>query len=234
MIGPDFWGYWWTAFERTVAEHQVAFHTVCDVACGTGETAYRLAQKGHPVYASDLDEDMIRVARKKCTDLPVTLAVEPMTETNPPEPVDLLLCCYDSLNMVESEDQLAQTLRAFFAALKPGGHVICDLATRRHLKEDWGTQEIHATVGDMETVWHTIWDGSQNRATIHLTATVPEGDNGLSVVSCRVQEIGFLKDRLDQLMGDAGFIIRDVRDMIPQTPGDDDGQRLFYLLQRPA
>jgi len=208
---------------------------VCDVACGTGETALKLAQKGHRVVGTDLAEDMIRVAKAKCGEQ-VTLLVQGMDHLSLPTPVDLLLCCYDSLNMVGSEAKLRDTFAAFFAALSPGGHVVCDLATTRHLAEDWGEQEIHAMVGDIDTVWHTQWDEVARQSTIHLTATVPHADGtnrDISVVTCRVQETGFAKATIDRAMGDAGFIIREVRDMIPWTPGDDDSQRLFYLLQRP-
>ncbi|MBI5137236.1 MAG: class I SAM-dependent methyltransferase [Nitrospirae bacterium] len=233
VIGPDFWELWWPAFERAVAAHHIRFSTVADVACGTGETALRLAMRGIRVFASDISGDMLRVARAKCAGHTVTLSEQAMETLAVPEPVDLLLCCYDSLNMVESPQALVTTLRAFHAAIRPGGHVICDLATRRHLARDWGTGEIHAVTGDIDTVWHTAWNARAGRSTIHLTATVPHA-GGVALVTCRVREWGFTKAVVDDAIRQAGFIALDVRDMIPWTPGSDAAQRLFYVLRRPG
>ncbi len=233
VVGPDFWSLWWPAFERTLAAHNVSFQSVADVACGTAETALRLAREGYTVYGTDISDEMIQVAKQKCAGTDVHLSVQDMTALDLPEPVDLLLCCYDSLNMVANPDALRACFAGFFAALAPGGNVICDLATRRHLEEDWGSGEIHVTVGNIDTVWHTLWDSDNAVSTIHLTATVPEGPDGLSVVTCRVIENGFPKQVIDQSILDAGFLICDVRDMIPWTPGTEDGQRLFYLLRKP-
>ncbi len=236
VIGPDFWEYWWPAFDQICRDHDVTFDTVADVACGTGEIALRLARSGHTVFGTDLCDDMIRVARAKCAGAGVTLLRQEMTALTLPRPVDLLLCCYDSLNMLPDADALAACFAGFFRALTPGGHVICDLATLRHLEQDWGSNEFHAPVGKIDTIWHTVWNARTTTSTIHMTATVPPeaggGPDG-SVVTCRVIERGYPKAVIDQAIRRAGFTICEVRDMIPWTPGTDDGQRLFYLLQKP-
>ncbi len=236
VIGPDFWEYWWPAFEQVCRDQDVTFDTVADVACGTGEIALKLAQSGRTVFATDLSDDMLRVARHKCAGAHVTLLQQDMTALSLPQPVDLLLCCYDALNMLADTDALAGCFAGFFRALVPGGHVICDLATLRHLEQDWGSNEFHAPVGEIDTIWHTVWNPQTATSTIHMTATVPYQEGGAtdgSIVTCRVVERGYPKSVIDRCITDAGFVIREVRDMIPWTPGTDDGQRLFYLLQKP-
>ncbi len=50
---------------KRVANSIRAQSYVLDVACGTGDQAFELAQRGHTVVGIDLSPDMVRVARKK-------------------------------------------------------------------------------------------------------------------------------------------------------------------------
>jgi len=235
VVGADFWDSWWPAFERLKRDHDLHFKTVCDVACGTGETLQRLAAQGHAGCGCDLSADMIRVARAKCAEYPVSLWVADMAAFTVPQPVDLVLCCYDALNMLPSEAALGQTFSRFHAALKPGGHVICDLATRRHLAEDWGSGEIQAEVGHLDTVWHTVWNRRAATCTVHLTVTVPDEEGGgVRLVTHRVVERAFSQTAIEAAIEAAGLTVVTVRDLPSWAPGSDDGGRLVYLLRRPA
>ncbi|MFQ5508733.1 MAG: class I SAM-dependent methyltransferase [Leptospirillia bacterium] len=233
VVGSDFQDLWWAAFERAMTEHDIRFGSVCDVACGTGETLSKLARMGVRAHGIDSSADMIRVATAKCEGRGATFQVGSMQDLALTQPVDLLLCAYDSLNMLASEDALFHTLRRFYDVLTPGGHVICDLATVRHLAEDWGSGEIRTRAGDIDNVWHTVWDADARRLTVHLTAAVPNGAGGRHHVNVRVMEHGFIKARIDDAIAAAGLTVLAVHDMIPWTPGDDDADRLFYILKRP-
>ena len=232
VVGPDFWDLWWPHFKALTARHGLTWNSVCDVACGTGEALHRLAAPEVRRYGTDQSPDMIRVATAKCPD--AHLWVGPMQALQVPEPVDLLLCAYDSLNMLPTEQALKDTLAGFAAALSPGGHVVCDLATVTHLSEDWGTQEIHTTADDLETVWHTVWDPRRWELTVHLTVTVPRPDQGVWLVTERVVERGFPKALVDRAIERAGLTTLDVSDLMSGRPGSDGGRRLVYLLRKPS
>ncbi|MDH5526102.1 MAG: class I SAM-dependent methyltransferase [Nitrospirota bacterium] len=233
VVGDDYQEYWWRGFERFVADHQVEFSTVCDVACGTGRTALRLAEQGKQVTGTDLSADMIRVARAHCelAGIQVDFTVQPMQELSLPEPVDLIVCAYDALNALPSEDLLRRTLGGFSAHLNPGGHVVCDMATIRHLCEDWGSDEIR-TDDPYPSVWHSVWDDDRGMLSLHLTVAVPTG-GGICRVTERVCEYGYSQALIEDAIAAAGLVIQDRRDLIPWTPGSDQGDRWFYLLQKP-
>jgi SAM-dependent methyltransferase len=232
VVGRDFWGHWWHAFEQVVADHGVAFASVCDVACGTGEMARRFARRGLTVYGVDNDPDMLRVARDKCIGTDVRFLLQPMQELALPEPVDLVVCCYDALNHLEGLRDLEATFRGFAAALTPGGHAVCDLATVHHLARDWGTGTFRAVTGGMESLWQTVWEPEARRAAIHLTVMVPRRDGKPVRVTRHVVEYGYPKAHIEAAMGRAGLTVVEVRDMIPWTPGSEASERLFYLLRR--
>jgi len=229
-VGRDFWGHWWRAFERVAADHGLVFASVADVACGTGEMAARFARRGLTVYGTDLSPDMIRVAAAKCEGTGAHLSVQPMQALKVPEPVDLVVCAYDALNHLESLEDLAATFRGFAAALNPGGHVVCDFATVRHLARDWGTGTFRNVRGGMESIWQTVWYPDTRKATIQLTVRVGRRQGGPARVTTRVVEYGFTKAEIERAMRAAGLKPLEVRDMIPWTPGSERSERLFYLL----
>lgn len=234
VVGRDFWGLWWRAFDRSVAAHGVRFDSVCEVACGTGEIALRFAAQGHEVSGVDISPDMIRVAREKCRGSGVRLEVQAMEELTLPEPVDLIVCCYDALNRLPTRAVLEGTLARFRAALTPGGHVVCDLATLRHLERDWGTGVRRAVQGGLESIWHTVWDPKARCLTVHLTARVPGPDGDPVPVTEHVAEYGHAKAAIESAAKGAGLAVVDVRDMLRWTRGEESSERLFYLLRAPA
>jgi SAM-dependent methyltransferase len=234
VVGRDFWHHWWRAFRRAVGAHGIRYRSVCDVACGTGEMALRFAREGARVFATDLSEDMLRVARAKCEGTGVLLARQPMQELAVPEPADLLVCAYDALNHLDGVEALEATFRRFAAALAPGGHAVCDLATLRHLARDWGTGTFRAMSDGMESIWQTVWYPDRRRATIHLTVIVPRRAGGPARVTQRVVEYGFTVAEIEAAIAGAGLAILEARDMIPWTPAGEGSERLFYVLRKPV
>lgn len=234
VVGRDFWGHWWRAFERLERDHRLTYASVLDVACGTAEIARRFAERGLAVSGVDLSEDMLRVARKKCAGTSVRLRLEPMERLTVEAPVDLIVCCYDALNRLASPALLAATFARFAAALAPGGHVVCDLATRRHLERDWGTGVVRAVSGGIESVWQTVWHPKPARLTVQVTAFVPGPDGEPLPVTERVEEFAHAKDAIDAAISKAGLKVLEVRDMLSWDPGGEAGERLLYLLEAPA
>lgn len=234
VVGRDFWGLWWRCFDRAVSAHGMRFSRVCEVACGTGEIALRFASLGHEVSGVDISPDMIRVAKEKCRGSGVRLAVQAMEHLALEAPVDLIVCCYDALNRLPTRAVLEGTLARFRAALSPGGHVVCDLATLRHLERDWGTGVRRAVQGSTESIWHTVWDPAARSLTVHLTAMVPGPDGEPVAVTERVSEYGHAKADIEAAAEGAGLTVVDVRDMIRWTRGDESSERLFYVLRAPT
>jgi SAM-dependent methyltransferase len=233
VVGRDFWSHWWRAFERAAADHGVRYASVCEVACGTAEIARRFARQGHRVTGVDISEDMIRVARAKCG-AEVDLRVGAMERLTLERPVDLIVCCYDSLNRLATPEDLAATLGRFAASLSPGGHVVCDLATRHHLERDWGTGVVRSVNGGIESIWQTVWHPREARLTVHVTAFVPGPDGETIAVTERAEEYAHAKGAVEAAVANAGLTVLEVRDMLPWDPGTEAGERLFYLLRAPG
>lgn len=113
--------------------------TVCDLACGGGDTALELARSGRKVYAVDLSPGMCKLARAKAAaaGLPVRVIRGDMRSFRLPEQVDLITCEYDALNHVPFKEDLAKVAEAAGRALRPGGHFYFDVNNRKGFQQYW-------------------------------------------------------------------------------------------------
>jgi glycine/sarcosine N-methyltransferase len=109
--------------EGVLQEHQA--RRVLDVACGTGQHAIALAQRGYEVLGVDASEGMIDRARESAEAVGVTATFVQAgfgalgTVVN--QPFDAVLCLGNSLPSLLSEEALLGALRDIADALVPGG-----------------------------------------------------------------------------------------------------------------
>lgn len=114
-----------------------------DLACGTGTLALALAEKGYAVTGIELSEPMLEQARRKQATWdpqkkwPLSWQAGDMRHFVVEEPVDAVLCHYDSLNHLSNESELRATFLQAAQALRPGGLFIFDLNTLENYRTFW-------------------------------------------------------------------------------------------------
>jgi SAM-dependent methyltransferase len=98
---------------------------VLDAACGTGQHAIALAQRGYEVVGADVSEGMIAQARHNAAAevAPVTFVQAGFGESAAvlEGPFDAVLCLGNSLPHVLTREALAETLDDWARLLRPGG-----------------------------------------------------------------------------------------------------------------
>lgn len=107
----------------------IPFNTVFELGCGTGEIAIRLASRGKEVYATDLSNDMLEVARMKAMERNVDLFLKrvDMRDFELNQEVDLILCLCDSINYILEINDIYKTFINVYNSLKIGGCFIFDI-----------------------------------------------------------------------------------------------------------
>ena len=115
-----------TLFARAGTEPKL----VLDLACGTGEMSFRLAQAGYEVIGADISPDMLAVASGK--DCPEG-AIAPIYICQPMEQLDLFgtidaaVCCLDGVGYVTDGETLARAFSRVRLFMNPGGVFIFDI-----------------------------------------------------------------------------------------------------------
>lgn len=98
---------------------------VLDVACGTGDMAVSLVERGCTVTGVDISEEMLSIARQKAPIVTFMIA-DAEHLPFPDASFDAVTCAFGVRNFVHLEQGLNEMLRV----LKPGGQlVVLELAT---------------------------------------------------------------------------------------------------------
>jgi len=93
---------------------------VADIGAGTGYFARRLARHAAKVYAVDIDEKLLEIAKSNGPENLKTVLAKPGDPKLPPESVDLIFIC-DVLHHIENRSAYYLKLAK---ALKPGGRIV--------------------------------------------------------------------------------------------------------------
>jgi len=152
---------------------------VLDLACGTGNTSVPFARRGYQVVGIDRSPNMLEVARLKTAEagLDIEFVAADMRAFELAEPVDLVICLYDSINYLLGRDDLAETCRSVRGALVPDGLFIFDVNTRYRLSQI--DEDIMVFEDDDYClVWRNAYDHSREIWSADLTGFV-RGEGGL-------------------------------------------------------
>jgi SAM-dependent methyltransferase len=100
---------------------------VLELACGTGSHAFCLERLGLEIVATDLSEDMLRVARGKAARLSsrVDFRRRDMRAIDPDQ-FDAAISLFDSIGHVLDSESIASVLRGIRSVLRPGGVFLCE------------------------------------------------------------------------------------------------------------
>lgn len=141
--------------------------TVLDLAAGTGEVAYWLAEHGLRVTAVDSSPAMVRQARTTANtlNLSVEFVVADMRAFRPATSYDLALCLGSSLNYIPSLRDLESVFRMVCGALEPKKYFIFDLMTIRGLATAGSSDRV---VSDDESTHVVISRNQFNYETLTL------------------------------------------------------------------
>ncbi len=103
---------------------------VLDVGAGSGRVALELARAGHSVTALDLDAELLAALRERAADMPV-VTVCADARTFELERRDFALCIapMQTVQLLGGSDGRVAFLRHARAHLRPGGVLVCAIAT---------------------------------------------------------------------------------------------------------
>jgi SAM-dependent methyltransferase len=210
---------------------------VCDLACGSGETAIELARAGHTVHAVDSSPVFLRDVRAKAARAGVRVRTHraDMRSFRLPEPVDLLLCEFAALNNLDRRSDMAKVFRGAARALRPGGLFAFDV--NMHLafetqtpKGEWIERK------EFKLVIHGSLEDGGRRIPLHLEWFVPE-QGRFRHVRETIVHVCWTEAEIRRALAKAGFRrIRtfDGASVRPKAMKTPRGTDLYFLAERGA
>ena len=97
---------------------------VLELACGTGSHSFMLEKYGYDITATDYSIDMLAQAQKKAkaSDSKVKLRLQDMRELEEPQqPWDAVICLFDSIGYVATNESIIKVLNGIRHQLRHGG-----------------------------------------------------------------------------------------------------------------
>jgi len=209
--------------------------SACDLACGSGTTATRLAKSGIRTFAVDNSPAMCRLVRKKVhrTGTAVRVLRGDMRRFDLPEQVDLVLCEGDAVNHLDTKNELIQVAESVKAMLRPGGWFYFDINNRKGFQRYWKNTWWNEKPG-VVLVMRNGNDAANDRAWCDCEWFIRTGSGGWSRRHERVEEVCWSSKEIRTTFRNAGFERVRAFDASPffKNPLIIPGCRTIYLARK--
>ncbi|MBL8859348.1 MAG: methyltransferase domain-containing protein [Planctomycetes bacterium] len=206
--------------------------SVCDLACGSGETALALAQSGKEVFAVDLSPEFCKIVKQKAREakLAVTVIEADMRKFRLPARVDLVVCEFAALNNLERHSALATTFASVKRALKPGGWFLFDVNTPLAFQTQ--VAETHwVDTHRFKLVMHGSSAPDGRHARVDLEWFTPSGKSFRHETET-IHHVAWTDAEIRAALKRAGFTLLRAADGVevrPKMPGMVRGTDAYYL-----
>lgn len=145
-----------------------------DLACGTGSLSEQMDALGYDVIAVDNSMEMLGIAMEKKFDSGrnIQYLCQDMRELDMFGTIDVTVCALDSLNHLDSFEDVKRVFEKVFLFCEPGGLFIFDINTVYKHKMILGDNTFIYDTDDVYCVWQNSCENS--RVKIELDFFVPE------------------------------------------------------------
>jgi SAM-dependent methyltransferase len=174
-----------------IQKHKPESKKILELACGTGTHSLLMEKFGYQIVATDYSGDMLAQAQRKAQsgESLVEFRQQDMRTLNIPErPFDVVICLFDSIGYVSSNESIERVLQNIYSHLSPGGLFIFEfwhagamipnydpLRIRRWMTQDGEVLRISETSIDYEKqlcdVSYSIYELNNNGTYSHIRET---------------------------------------------------------------
>lgn len=200
---------------------------ILDLACGTGNISYYLSQKGYEIIGMDKSEDMLSQASSKGIDN-LTLVKGDMTSFNLFKKVDCCVCMLDSINHLESIDDVKRCFDCVYNVLNTGGIFIFDVNTVYKHKRILADNSFVFDEEDFFLAWDNEFLGD-NKVRILLDFFVYNG-NSYDRHSEEFIETAYDIDELSDAL--KNFEVIGIYDDLSKEAPKEKSERLYFVCKR--
>lgn len=205
-----------------------------DLACGTGSLSEEFFKLGYDVIGIDNSEDMLGAALEKKYDnnSNIQYICQDMTSFELYGNADIIVCALDSINHLETPNDIRKTIERAYLFLEFGGVFIFDANTSYKHREILGD---NAFVFENEKVfcaWQNSYIPENNKVDISLDFFEKNENGNYIRYSEDFSEIAPETDTLKKFIINAGFEIVAIYDEDSINPINEKSQRIIFCCRK--
>lgn len=216
-----------------LSENGINKGILLDLACGTGTMSLIMAQKGYDVIGVDNSPEMLGEAREKALEAgeDILFLCQDMCSIDLYGTVDCTVCLLDSLNHLESKEELLQAFKRVSLFTVPGGLFVFDVNTEYKHKYVLGDNTFVYENDDVYCVWQNEYDDESK--TVEIFLDFFQEENGLYRRSSEYfAERAFSDSDIRNLLSEAGFTDIKAYGELRKTAPSDTEERVFYVARK--
>lgn len=202
-----------------------------DLACGTGSLSEEFDNLGYDVIAVDNSPEMLGTAMDKKFEngKNIQYVCQDMRELNLFGNNDITVCALDSLNHLDSFEDLCTVFQKVFMFTEPGGLFIFDVNTEYKHKTVLGE---HTFIYDTEEVY-CVWQNTCHNSTvsIELDFFVPDGEKYTRYTES-FQETAYPLEEIEKALKNTGFEILGIFDDDSFEPVRLNSERAVFAVRK--
>lgn len=203
-----------------------------DMGCGTGNLTVRMARLGFDVIGQDASSEMLAQAAAKSDGLDICWICQNMAETELAAPVDAVISTLDSVNHLESADEIERCFRAAAGALEKGGTFAFDVNTVYKHREILGSNTFVYDVDGVYCVWQNMFDQKDNGVDIELDLFFEEDDGAYTRGYESFREIAVTESELRNMLERAGFQIVEIWEYLTKSIPNERSEKLMIVASK--
>ncbi|WAA10354.1 class I SAM-dependent DNA methyltransferase [Fervidibacillus albus] len=226
---------WVDFFSEGVERLYPKARNVLDLACGTGEISVRLYERGLAVTGVDLSDEMLSVANAKAESYGFSIPFfqQDMRGLEGLGPFDVVVSFCDSLNYLESDQDVRQTFQSVFDVLHPNGLFLFDVHSVGKM-DDFVGKTFASNEEEIAYIWNSFQGEKEHSVEHELTFFVRDSNTGLYE---RFDELHrqrtFPVEQYVRWLKETGFIVRKVSGDFTDQMVTDRTERVFFTVQKP-
>ena len=204
-----------------------------DLACGTGSLSVEFSKMGYEVIATDASPEMLMEAQTKAYDeeQSVMFLCQRMEETDLYGTVRAIVCALDSINHLESLDDLRKTFSTLKNFIDDGGIMIFDVNTIYKHQSVLGNNTFIYDEKNVYCVWQNRLLKDNRTVNINLDFFV-KNDDVYQRFNENFCETAFSDEEITAMAEENGFrVVKRYSDLSCGGPKEDT-ERVYYVVRR--
>ncbi len=206
-----------------------------DLACGTGSLSEELTLLGFNVLGVDISEEMLSIAEEKKINsrLSMQYVFGDMTSFSLQESrADVIVCMMDSLNHLESFEEIKKTFQNVYNNLTDGGLFIFDMNTPHKHRDILSDNAFIFEEDSVYCVWQNEYNSEDSRVDIFLDIFERLDDNNYKRYHEEFSEISCESYAVKEFAKGTGFEYLESFDDFSDNKANDNSERILYVFKK--